>query len=149
MSAAPANPDSERWPRRLIYVCGAVAASLVFAVSLVGVVVEAQLMWREGAAAFFSDAGLRLGAGVCIAVLTCAPYLLVAKASRVAGPPIVFAIAGLSMFVFQLWFTGYTLLFARSSTAALSFFMPLYLCVPAIGIWAAAFIARRVKVSRG
>lgn len=139
---------AERWPGRLILMRGAAAGSVVFGLVIIGVVAEARQSWRNGVAAFFADAGIRLGFGACIAVLTAAPYILVARASRLAGPPMVFAMAGVAMIAFQLWFMADMLFFARSSTASLGFlFMPLYLGIPAVAIWMAAVLARRFRSS--
>jgi hypothetical protein len=46
-----------------INVCGAIAGALLFGTALTGILVEAGQLWREGAALFFSDAGMRLFVG--------------------------------------------------------------------------------------
>ena len=132
-----------------INVCGAVAGALMFGTALTGVLVEARQLWREGAASFFSDAGMRLFVGACLGILTAAPYLLLAKASRTTGPPILFLMAAMSMLALQLWLMTYTLLFAHGSTAPVALmFMPLYLGVAAGTMWAVAALARMVKLRR-
>jgi len=132
-----------------INVCGAIAGALLFGTALTGILVEAGQLWREGAAFFFSDAGMRLFAGACLGILGAAPYLLLAKASRKTGPPMLFLVAAILMLAFQLWFMTYTLFLARSSTAAVALmFMPLYLGVTASAIWVAAALAHGMKLRR-
>jgi hypothetical protein len=135
------------WPRRIITVCGAIIGTLVYGFVLTGVILEAPELWREGAAAFISDAGLRLVFGAFIALLSTAPYFLLARAARHSGPPVPFAIASLLTFAVQLWLMIQALFFARSSTAPIALlFIPLYLCVPAVAMWAVAAIARRHRL---
>lgn len=132
--------------RRTFYLCGAVAGALIFGAALTGILVEARELWRQGGATFFlSDAGMRLFFGGCLGILTAVPYLLLARAARKTGPPILFVVAAMSMLAFQVLFTIYILFFARSSTASISLmFMPLYLCVAAGAIWVVAALAREV-----
>jgi hypothetical protein len=136
------------WSRRIIPVCGAVIGTVVYGFVLTGVIVEAPELWREGAAAFLSDAGLRLVSGAFIALLSAAPYILLARAARQPGPLMPFAIASLLTFGIQLWLMIQALFFARSSTAPIALlFIPLYLCVPAVAMWVVAAIARRHRFS--
>jgi hypothetical protein len=136
--------------RRTFYNCGAVAGALIFGPALIGVLVEARGLWREGGATvLLSDAGMRLFFGACLGILTAAPYLLLARASRKTGPPILFVVAAISMLAFQMLFTIYILFFARSSTASIALmFMPLYLCVAVGAIWVVAALAREAWLRR-
>ena len=109
---------------------------------LAGVVIETRGLWKEGVTVWISDAGMRLVFGACVAALCAAPYFLVARASRIAGPPMVFAFAGALMITIQLCLTAWTLLFNKSSTAGLALmFMPVYLSIPAFLLWAGAIAA--------
>jgi hypothetical protein len=125
------------------YVCGAVAGTLMLGIAVMGILVEARQLWSEGAANFFSDAGMRLFGGACIAILSGAPYLMLASAPRKVGPPIIFKIAAVAILVGQLCFMSYILFFADSSTASIGLlFMPLYLCVAIGAMCVAAALAR-------
>jgi hypothetical protein len=142
--------DAASWNwRTTIKVCGAVAGVLVFGTVLTGVLVEARQLWIEGAATFLSDAGMRLVVGACLGIVSAAPYVMLAKASREVGPPKFFAVAALALLAFQIWFMVDTLFFAHSSTASIALlFMPLYLCVAAGAIWAVAAVARGLRLRR-
>lgn len=132
------------------HVCGAIAGALMFSVVLIGVLAEARQLWRDhGATSFLSDAGMRLFFGACIGIISAAPYLLLARASRKAGPPMLFAAAAISMLAFQLCFMIYIFFFVRSSTAGIGLLvMPLYLCIAAGAIWAVAALAREIRTRR-
>jgi hypothetical protein len=132
-----------------ISICGAVAGALIFGVVLIGIVVEASQLWRHGVAIFLSDAGMRLFVGACLGLLSAAPYMLLARASRKTGPPMLFLMAAIAMLAIQLWVMAYILFIARSSTAPIALmFMPLYLGVAAIAVWVAAVLIRVVRRHR-
>lgn len=129
--------------------CSLVAGLLVFGAVVLGILVEVRALWREGVSFFMRDAGMRLAFGACLAILCAAPYLLIAKASRKGGPSMLYSAAAVLMLAFQIWFMAQTLLFARSSTAAIGvLFMPLYLLVPAGTVWLAASLAREFRRRR-
>ena len=139
------NPSSNA-AGRFIYACAALAGGLPFAVVLAGVAIEAPGLWQEGFTAWISDAGMRLIFGACVAALCAAPYILVARASHIAGPPVVFASAAALMITFQLCLTVHALLFNESSTAGLALmFMPVYLSIPAVLVWLAALTAGKFR----
>lgn len=132
------------------HVCGAIAGALMFGVVLIGVLAEARQLWRDqGATSFLSDAGMRLFFGAWIGFISAAPYLLLASASRKAGPAVLFVAAAVSMLAFQLCFMIYMLFLERSSTAGIALvFMPLYLCTAAGAVWVAAALARGIRTRR-
>ena len=132
------------------YPCGCVAGALIFATILAGVFADFGRLWHEGATIFLSDAGIRIFLGVCIALVSAAPYVLLAKAAGKVDLPGFFTTAATSLLAFQIWFMVKTLFFTRSSTASIGLlFMPFYLCVPAAVIWAAAVLARELRTRRG
>jgi hypothetical protein len=132
-----------------VYVCGAVAASIMMGTVLVGILGESRQLWREGAAFFFSDVGLRLFGGACIAILSGAPYLMLASAARKVGPPQLFKIAAVVILVGQLCFMSYILFFVHSSTAAIGLlFMPLYLSIAIGAICVVAALVREFMPGR-
>ena len=140
---------SDPTPRRVILVCGAVIAVLVFAFVVVGVVAEARQLLSEGASAFFSDAAVRIGLGACIALLSAVPYVLLARAARQPGPPRFFAIVSVLTLAVQLWFMANALFFGETSTAPIGmFFIPIYLCAAIVAIWGLAAIARFMQAPR-
>jgi hypothetical protein len=140
---------SQLVPRRIIYACGASVAILLLGFVLVGVVVEAQQLWRNGAAEFFADAGMRLVFGALVALLSAAPYVLLARAARWPGPPVFFAIIGVLTLAAQLWLTISALFFGRTSTAAIGvLFIPLYMCVAVAAVWGVAALTQWLKPGR-
>lgn len=143
---ATTSVTASRAPRRIIQACGAAAFVLVFGFALVGVISEARQLMQEGVGSFVADAALRAAFGALIGLLSAAPYAILYRAARQPGPPAFFAAVSVLTFAAQLWLTGQALFFAQSSTAPIAIlFIPFYLCVPALILWLAAAVIRRMR----
>ncbi len=143
------NSSGTLRPVRVIYACGMVVAVLVFGVVLLGVVIEARELWREGASTFFADAAGRLVGGALVAFLSAAPYFILAVAARQSSHPASFAVLGTLMLGLQLFLTVKMLFLAHSSTASIGvLFVPFYFMAFAIAVRVVVALARRARLGR-
>lgn len=122
---------------RAIHIMALGMFAFTYAIVIYGVIIEVPNLAQAGLGALVLDLGVRLGGGLLFSGIAAAPYVAASVASLRTGRSRVFGWLASAVCLVHFVLTVKVVYFPQSSTESVTlFFLPFYLGVPILVLWA-------------